>query len=152
MKPMGLRFAATGFHTILKPGWLLTLPGIKPTALITAPITTQKTTPITAVIGVRTALIAALLTAAVFTTLSGCAVREQAFGCEGLAGATASDEFVMTPTSLRFQSVSYRFTEERSSLRIYTHPESGRNIQFNPASGLLEQESFQWQCKRIGIE
>jgi hypothetical protein len=84
--------------------------------------------------------------------LNGCTVREQAFGCEGLTAETQTDEFVMTPTSLRFQSVTYSFTEERNSLRIYTQRKTGSQIEFNPASGLLERGTSKWQCKRIGLD
>jgi hypothetical protein len=92
------------------------------------------------------------LLAIIAFTISGCTVREQAFGCEGLTAETQTDEFVMTPTSLRFQSVTYGFTEERNSLRIYTQRKTGSQIEFNPASGLLEQGTSKWQCKRIGLD
>jgi hypothetical protein len=83
--------------------------------------------------------------------LGGCAVREQAFDCQGQTAGAPPEEFLMTPTSLRFQSNVYFFTEERVSLRIYTDKESGRTVEFNPSSGLLKLDFAQWVCKRIEL-
>jgi hypothetical protein len=91
------------------------------------------------------------MSASLTTFLGACAVREQSFGCEGVSENTSADEFVMTPTSLRFQSITYRFTEERKTSRIYTHKESGERIEFNTANGLLQRQSSQWRCKRIEL-
>jgi len=81
--------------------------------------------------------------------LGGCAVREQAFDCKGQTAGAPPEEFLMTPTSLRFQSNVYFFTEERVNLRIYADKVSGRTVEFNPSSGLLKLDSDQWVCKRI---
>ena len=81
--------------------------------------------------------------------LGGCAVREQAFDCKGQTAGAPPEEFLMTPTSLRFQSNVYFFTEERVNLRIYADKVSGRTVEFNPSSGLLKLDSAQWVCKRI---
>jgi len=89
---------------------------------------------------------------AMLVSLTGCAVREQAFGCKGLTSDAQSDEFVMTPTSLRFQSVTYSFTAEQNALRIYTQRETGREIEVKPSSGVLERGLSQWQCQRIGLD
>ena len=81
--------------------------------------------------------------------LGGCAVREQAFDCKGQTAGAPPEEFLMTPTSLRFQSNVYFFTEERVNLRIYADKVSSRTVEFNPSSGLLKLDSDQWVCKRI---
>ena len=81
--------------------------------------------------------------------MCGCAVREQFFGCEGHSQGTGPDEFVMTPTSLRFQSVVYGFTEERTTHRVYADRVTDQSIVFYPASGLLQRGESQWICKRI---
>ena len=91
-----------------------------------------------------------LTSAVLFTFIGGCTVREQFFGCDGISENAVADEFIMTPTSLRFQSV-YRFTEERMTSRIYTDKESGQRIEFNTANGLLQRQLSQWRCKRIEL-
>jgi len=83
--------------------------------------------------------------------LNACAVREQSFGCEGVTDGTSSDEFLMTPTNLRFQSQDYRFSEERQASRIYIHQDTGQRLEFNTATGILQRESSQWRCKRIEL-
>jgi hypothetical protein len=83
--------------------------------------------------------------------LSGCAVREQAFDCTSRADPTVSNELVMTPTSARFQSIRYGFLEERGALRSYRQKETGRVLEFNPASGSLKLHDSQWQCKKYSL-
>lgn len=92
-----------------------------------------------------------LASAGLFTFIGGCTVREQFFGCDGVSENAVADEFIMTPTSLQFQSVTYRFTEERMTSRIYTDKESGERIEFNTANGLLQRQLSQWRCKRIEL-
>lgn len=90
-----------------------------------------------------------LLSAAFWISLSACAVREQAFNCNGLTAGAHSDEFLITPTSLRFQSKEYSFVEERLTLRVYTSHESGQTLEFEPLTGTLRKGSDAWACKRI---
>ena len=92
-----------------------------------------------------------LASAGLLTFVGACTVREQFFGCDGISENAMADEFVMTPTSLRFQSITYRFTEERMTSRIYTDKESGQRIEFNTANGLLQRQLSQWRCKRIEL-
>ncbi len=83
---------------------------------------------------------------------SGCAVREHAYDCMNVANKEISDELVITPTSLRFQSVTYRFREERGALRIYDQSETSQRIEFNAASGRLQTSQSLWQCKRYTLD
>ncbi len=83
---------------------------------------------------------------------NGCAVREHAYDCINVANKEISDEMVITPTSLRFQSVTYRFREERGALRIYDQSETHQRVEFNAASGRLQTSQSLWQCKRYTLE
>ncbi len=85
-------------------------------------------------------------------TIHGCAVREHAFDCTNLANKEESDELLMTPTTLRFQSTDYRFIEERGTLRIYAKQNPTERIEFNAASGRLTTERNQWQCKKFTLD
>ena len=81
--------------------------------------------------------------------LNGCAVREHAFDCTNLAQRELSDELVMTPTTLKFQSKTYRFREEQGAVRIYEDVSEQKRIEFNVASGVLLVNPDTWQCKKF---
>lgn len=92
-----------------------------------------------------------------YTTLatavaSGCAPREQAFDCLQVGNAAANDELVLTPTNAQFQSVRYAFQNEAGTLRTYTQKETGRTLEFNPASGLLRISAQEWSCKKYSLD
>lgn len=84
--------------------------------------------------------------------LFGCAPREQAFDCKTIGTTENSDELVMTPTTARFQSVGYQFRSEQGALRTYAQKETGRILEFNPASGLLRVNQQEWSCKKYSLE
>ncbi len=90
--------------------------------------------------------------ALIITLSNGCAVREHSYDCINVANSEISDELVVTPTSLRFQSVTYRFREERGALRIYDQSETSQRIEFNAASGRLQTSQSLWQCKRYTLD
>ncbi len=82
---------------------------------------------------------------------NGCAVREHAYDCINVTNKEISDELLITPTSLRFQSITYRFREERGALRIYDQSETNQRVEFNAASGRLQTSQSLWQCKRYTL-
>lgn len=82
---------------------------------------------------------------------SGCAVREHAYDCSSATNKEISDELVMTPTSLKFKSVTYLFREEQGATRIYEKADKTAQIIFNAASGVLEIATEQWQCKKYTL-
>jgi hypothetical protein len=83
---------------------------------------------------------------------SGCAPREQAFDCTLVSASSSSDELNMTPTRARFQSISYAFKSEVGALRTYVQKETGRTLEFNPASGLLRINEQDWSCKKYSLD
>lgn len=93
-----------------------------------------------------------LLTIFAVTIFAGCAPREQAFDCVQTGANPNHDELVMTPTSARFQSVRYAFKNESGALRTYAQKETGRILEFNPASGLLRANDQDWICKKYSLE
>ena len=92
------------------------------------------------------------ITLGLVSMLNGCAVREHAFDCTNIAQRELSDELVMTPTTLKFQSKRYRFREEQGVLRIYEAIDSQQRITFNVASGLLQTDIAHWQCKKFSLD
>jgi hypothetical protein len=82
---------------------------------------------------------------------SGCAVREHAYDCTSVMNKDISDELVITPTSLRFQSVTYQFREEQGAIRVYEKTDKSKQVIFNAASGLLQITTEQWQCKKYTL-
>lgn len=85
------------------------------------------------------------------TVLQACAVREQRFDCVSNLDSSLSDELVMTPTSMRFQSQVYSFREEVGTIRVYENKGSLERTIYNAASGQLQTPSGQWQCKRYTL-
>ncbi len=83
--------------------------------------------------------------------LPACAVREQAFDCIKIEQQDNSDELLMTPTSLRFQSQAYRFVEEQGAVRIYENASDQKRIEFNVASGVLRISQNTWRCKKFTL-
>ena len=90
-----------------------------------------------------------IITFGLVLMLNGCAVREHAFDCTNLAQRELSDELVMTPTTLKFQSKTYRFREEQGAVRIYEDVSEQKQIEFNVASGVLSVNPDTWQCKKF---
>lgn len=82
----------------------------------------------------------------------GCAPREQAFDCAQTGATPSHDELVMTPTSAKFQSIRYAFKSEVGVLRTYVQKETGRTLEFNPASGQLRVGEQGWSCKKYSLD
>lgn len=85
------------------------------------------------------------------TLFQACAVREQRFDCTNLIDKAVSEELVMTPTSMRFQSQAYSFREEVGTVRVYENKGSLERAIYNVASGQLQTPSGQWQCKKYTL-
>jgi hypothetical protein len=94
---------------------------------------------------------------------SGCAVREHYYVCipgtmpsslpdnqvAGVASSDQEEEMLLTPTSLRIASQTYRFKEEQARIRLYVHPESGSTVQFDPFSNRLTLGAQHMLCRRL---